>query len=203
MRSLLFILVCFLCAGRVLAVEPPAVERLAAGMTGAFTTADQARGDQNFRDVTLHVAPIWTDRADGPWLYFEQALTDAPDHPYKQHVYQIAARTEGALELRIFDLPDPISATGAWKDPALLAKLSPAGLISHLDCTVILRAQPDGAFKGGTEGKGCASTLRGASYATSEVTVSSRQLITWDRGYNASGAQVWGSIHGGYEFKKL
>ena len=67
----------------------------------------------------------------------------------------------------------------------------------------MLHVQPDGSFKGGTEGKGYSNTLRGASYATMEVVVSEKQMMTWDRGYNASGTQVWGSIHGGYEFKKL
>jgi hypothetical protein len=98
--------------------------------------------------------------------------------------------------------PDPIAATGAWKNPALLALLTPANLIAQQGGILILHGQPDGSFKGGTEGKGYPSTLRGASYATSELTVSEKLLTTWDRGYNASGTQVWGSIHGGYQFRK-
>ena len=191
----------FLFTGRMLA-EPSALDHLTIFLTGAFSSTDQARGDQNFRDATLHIAPIWTDRTDGPWLYLEQALTDAPAHPYRQSIYQLVARPDGALEVRIFELPDPIAATGAWKDPTLLAPLTAGNLVSREGCTLILRLQPDGSFKGGTEGKGCSNTVRGASYSTTETTVTFQQLITWERGYNAAGAQVWGSVHGGYVFKK-
>lgn len=187
--------------GRGLA-EPSAPEHLATFLSGTFSNTDQARGDQNFRDATLHIAPIWTDRTDGPWLYFEQALTDAPAHPYRQFIYQLAARPDDALEVRIFELPDPIAATGAWKDPTLLAHLTAANLVTRDGCTLILRPQPDGSLKGGTEGKGCSNAVRGATYGTTETSVTSQQLIMWERGYNAAGAQVWGSIHGGYVFKK-
>lgn len=203
MRFSLLIIVCLFAATRFTAAEPTALDRLAACLAGAFSSADQARGDRNFRDLTLHVAPIWTDRNDGPWLYAEQALTDAPDHPYRQRIYQLAARADGALECRVFDLPDPIGATGAWKEPARLARLKPADLATHDGCTLVLRVQPDGSFKGGTGGKGCASTLQGASYATTEATITAKETALWERGYNASGTQVWGSVHGGYAFKRI
>jgi hypothetical protein len=67
---------------------------------------------------------------------------------------------------------------------------------------LLFQLQADGSFIGRTEDKGCPSTLRGASYAISELSVSEKQMIVWDRGYNASGVQVWGSVNGGYIFKK-
>ena len=204
MRITLIVLLCLggLTTGTI-ASEPTALELLTTCLTGTFSNADQARGDQNFREVTLHLARIWPDRTDGPWFYAEQALSDAPEHPYRQHVYQLALRPDGSLESRVFELSDLIKATGAWKDPARFASLNPADLISREGCTVIFHVQPDGTFKGATEGQGCASTLRGAAYTTSETTVDTHRMTTWDRGYNAKGAQVWGSIHGGYEFKKV
>jgi hypothetical protein len=183
-------------------VATPILDRLVTYLTGNFSTADQARGDQNFRDITLHVIPIWTDRTDGPWLYGEQILTEIPDHPYRQRIYQIIARPDGAIAIRLFDPPDPIAITGAWKDPALLAKLTPTSLSTCEGCNLILRVQPDGSFKGGTEGKACLNTLRGASYATTEITVSELETVTWERGYNASDIQVWGSTRGDFVFKK-
>lgn len=171
-------------------------------MTGSFATTEQARGNQNFRDVTLHLVKIWPERTDGVWLYAEQALTDGLDHPYRQHIYQLTSQTDGAIECRVFELPDPIAVTGAWKNPSLLALLTPANLISQPGCTLILHRAADGSFKGGTEGKGCPNTLHDASYATSELTVDGKLLTTLDRGYNANGAQVWGSVQGAYEFRK-
>jgi len=192
----------FLLTSRGLA-EPTTLEHLTVFLTGSFSNADQARGDHNFRAATLHISSIWTDRADGPWLYLEQALSDAPAHPYRQLVYQLATRPDHALEVRLFELPAPIAATGAWKDPALLAKLTPANLVAREACTQILRLQPGSTFQGGTEGQGCASTLRSATYSTVEISVSNLQIVTWERGYNAAGTQVWGSIHGGNIFKRL
>ena len=201
MRPILVFLAGLLVAGPVTA-EPSDLEHLKVFLTGTFANTEQARNDQNFRRHVLNLAAIWTNRADGPWLYAEQALADAPAHPHRQLVYQIVARDDGALELRIFDLPDPIGATGAWKDPDRLANLSPAMLTARQDCFLLLR-QSNGSFKGGTEGKGCSSDLRGASYRTCEMAVTNVQIVSWERGYNAAGIQVWGSIHGGYVFKRV
>jgi hypothetical protein len=44
--------------------------------------------------------------------------------------------------------------------------------------------------------------LRGASYATSEVVITDEQLLSWDRGWDANGKQVWGAETGGYIFVK-
>jgi len=203
MRPTLAFTACLLLLTSRGLAEPSTLEHLAVFLTGSFSNADQARGDQNFRAATLHISPIWTDRADGPWLYLEQALADAPGHPYRQLVYHLVTRAEHIHEVRIFELPNPIAATGAWKDPALLAKLIPSNLVPREGCTLVLRLQSGGTFQGGTEGQGCASTLRGASYSTVEVSVSNLQIVTWERGYNAAGTQVWGSIHGGYIFKRV
>ncbi len=191
-----------LFASRGLA-EPSTLEHLAVFLTGSFSNSDQARGDQNFRPVTLHITPVWTDRSDGPWLYLEQALADAPAHPYRQLIYQLARRADDTLAVHVFELPDPIAATGAWKDPSLLSKLTPANLVPREGCTLVLRLQVGGMFKGGTEGTGCASNLRGASYSTVQTAISNLQIETWERGYNAAGTQVWGSIHGGHVFRRV
>jgi CpeT protein len=182
--------------------QPTDLERLASCLTGSFTTTAQARHDTIFRDITLHVVPIWTDRLDGPWLYVEQALTEAPEHPYRQRVYQLAVGATGVIESRVFELPDPVAATYAWKNPNLLAKLNPADLMAREGCTVYLQAQPDGSFRGGTKGNGCESSISGSSYATTEAIITASQTINWDRGYNSNGTQVWGLTHGGYLFQR-
>jgi hypothetical protein len=199
---LTFIACLLLLTSRGLA-EPSTLEHLAVFLTGSFANADQARGDQNFRAATLHITPVWTERSDGPWLYLEQALADAPTHPYRQLIYQLARRADDTLAVHVFELPYPIAATGAWKDPSLLAKITPANLVPREGCTLVLSLQAGGMFKGGTEGTGCASNLRGASYSTVETAISNLQIVTWERGYNAAGAQVWGSIHGGNVFTRV
>ena len=57
-------------------------------------------------------------------------------------------------------------------------------------------------WAGSTQGKGCSSTLGGASYATSQVTVTPLELRSWDQGFDAAGKQVWGAEKGPYVFLK-
>ena len=48
--------------------------------------------------------------------------------------------------------------------------------------------------------KGKRSDLQGAAYAVSEAIISPQGLLTWDRGFDAAGKQVWGATKGGYDF---
>jgi hypothetical protein len=47
------------------------------------------------------------------------------------------------------------------------------------------------------------STLRGASWESSEVVLLPGVLETWDRGFDAAGQQVWGAVKGPYRFVRL
>jgi hypothetical protein len=66
----------------------------------------------------------------------------------------------------------------------------------------VLLKRADKVFVGSTGATSCGSDLRGAKYATSEVTLSKKQLISWDRGFDSNGVQVWGAKKGGYIFDK-
>lgn len=173
-------------------------------MAGTYSSAAQAASDPEFKVIELHMTPIWSARSDGAWLYVEQAAAEARDAPYRQRVYQLAeASTPGRVESRVFELPgDPLSFAGAWRDPSRLDVLTPASLVPRQGCTVVVARLPDGTWSGSTLGDRCRSTLRGASYATSEVTISAHELRSWDRGFDAEGKQVWGAVKGPYRFLK-
>jgi CpeT protein len=182
----------------------PGLDTLASWMSGSFSSAEQAAEDpENYRDVRLHMTPIWTDRADGPWLYVEQAMAATLEKPYRQRVYRLSkGKTTGEFESAVFELPgDPLVFAGAWREPELVAGVTPRDLSEKKGCSIILQFQ-EGAFRGSTIGTECLSTLRGAAYATSEVTIESDRLISWDRGFDAEGWQVWGTDKGGYIFVK-
>ncbi len=180
------------------------VRTLCAWMTGPFSSAAQAAADpEHYRDIRLHMVPIWPGRADGPWLYVEQAAATALDRPYRQRVYRLRARPDGAIESAVYTLPgDPRVWAGAWREPERFAALRPEELQPRTGCALVLRRQPDGSFRGSTVGTGCESTLQGARYATSEATIWPDRMVTWDRGFDAEGRQVWGAEKGGYEFRK-
>lgn len=179
------------------------LEQLGHYLTGSFNSEAQSKADAEYFDIRLHIAPIWTERADGPWLYVEQARADLMEKPYRQRVYRLSALPDGEFKSDVYEMPDPLGYAGAWKDQSKLKGLSPEKLQLKDGCAVVMRLdRATGEFKGGTVGSGCPSTLRGATYATSEVTLTQDTLLSWDRGYNAVGEQVWGAKKGGYIFVK-
>lgn len=193
-----------LAAGPCLPAPPSAVDLVQRYLTGSFSSAQQAAGDPEYRAITLHTARIWTDRDDGPWLYVEQAMAERPDRPYRQRVYRLRTEPDGRVRSDVFTLPgDPLRFAGAWRDHSLLQSITPDQLTLRDGCAVLLRIEPDGTFLGGTEGSSCASDLRGATYATSKVRLDSFGLESWDQGFDAQGAQVWGATKGPYRFLRL
>lgn len=178
------------------------LDRLATMMTGSFTSEAQAAADTNFFDIRLEMKPIWQHRTDGVWLYVEQAAAQALDKPYRQRVYHVTEQEDGSFKSAVFTMDKPLRFAGAWREIHPLAALTPDSLEEKTGCAVFLKKQKDGSFYGSTVEQGCISVHRGASYATSEVTVTEDGIISWDRGFNNKGEQVWGSEHGGYIFRK-
>lgn len=178
------------------------LETLAQYMTGSFSSAAQAAADSDYFDISLHMYPIWPQRADAKWLYVEQALSTQQEAPYRQRVYKVEALPDGRFASHVFTLPHPESFVGAWQDSAGFSGISPDSLADRSGCTVFLAA--DGAaFSGATHEADCGSELRGASYATSKVSVFADRIESWDQGFDSAGVQVWGAEKGGYRFDRV
>ncbi|MGA1058658.1 MAG: chromophore lyase CpcT/CpeT [Phycisphaerales bacterium] len=186
----------------------PLLARAERCLVGSFSSAAQSKADSNFRSIDLHMAPIWNDRLDGPWLYVEQAVSEMPDRPYRQRVYRLQPGTgDGGVPVVysfVYTLPgDPLAFAGAWKDVARFNSIDP-GMLSILEgCTVTLRGEGAERLVGGTFGTGCVSTMNGATHTSSEVTLTPDWIETLDRGFDANGTQVWGSEHGAYRFVRV
>lgn len=197
-----------LALGGCASTRPPqanAAERLdtlAAWMSGIFTSEAQSKADAEFRNVRLVMYPIWTDRTDGKWLYAEQAVVESLDKPYRQRVYHLMVLPDGSIESVVYLIPgDATLLANAWQQPHFLENLRPDLLRQREGCEVFLTFDAAGReFVGGTQGTGCPSERAGASYATSEIAISDGVLVSWDRGFDKSGVQVWGATKGGYRF---
>ena len=92
---------------------------------------------------------------------------------------------------------------GKWKTPKAFDSITIADINLKAGCEVLLTRKERNYFAGATGEKTCESTLYGASYATSEVEVFEDKIISWDRGFDANGDQIWGAEKGGYIFNKL
>lgn len=190
-------------ARTVLAEDPSPNDELGTlvdWMTGSFSSEAQAATDEDYYDIRLEMVPIWTERTDAHWLYVEQAAASSLDQPYRQRVYRVAARDNGSFESKVFEIPEPLRFAGHWRHEKPLGELTPNDLVEREGCAVILRRMEDGSFAGGTVEKECKSSLRGASYATSEITLRKCRVETWDRGFDGADAQVWGAEKGPYHF---
>lgn len=181
--------------------QSPGLDQLTSWMAGSYSSQAQHLLDTaNYFDIRLQMVPIWKDRKDGHWFYVEQAVADYIDKPYRQRVYRVHEPEPGVFESVIYTLQDPLRFT---HHPELLEKLPVDSLTEKKGCSVVLRKQADGNYVGSTVGKQCPSDRKGASYATSEVTITPDRLLSWDRGFNDKDEHVWGAEKGGYEFIKL
>ena len=176
--------------------------RLADYMTGTFSSAAQSMADQEYWPVQMASVQIGSERRDGYWLYLEQAMESSLDRPYRQRVYHLQKK-DGKLASNIFRLPgDPTDFIGACLNPGQFGGLTPKDLIPMPGCTVWLQPAGHDSFQGGTEGEGCANSMEGAAYAASIVEFTPTQAITWDRGFDIDGKQVWGAKAGPYIFDR-
>lgn len=184
--------------------EPdPELARLAEWMTGSFSSAAQAETQpDDYFDIRLEMAPIWTDRTDGPWLYVEQAAAEALDRPYRQRVYRLVPDGD-FIRSDVYLLPgDPLAFAGAWRTPEVFTGTTPEELELRTGCSIWLQ-DLGGVHVGATRGRSCESSLGDAAYATSEVTVTADRLTSWDRGFDEAGVQAWGATAGPYEFLRV
>lgn len=179
------------------------VGRLVRWMAGSFSSRAQSVADTSYFDIRLEMKPIWADRTDGAWLYVEQAAASALARPYRQRIYHVTADSGGVFRSAVLELRSPLRFAGAFKNPALLAALTPDSLIAREGCAVLLRADGNQAFSGETPGHECLSNLRGATYATSKVRITPTSITSWDQGWNAEGKQVWGAENGPYRFDRI
>lgn len=188
--------------GQTPRVNQADLDRLLTFMTGEFSSQEQAETDSLIFHIRVWMAPIWEDRQDGYWLYVEQAAAGSEERPYRQRIYHLSIWDHETIASRVFEIPDPLTFAGGWKNTFIFAAISPEDLIDRQGCTIYLQLTTEGFFRGTTPGKECLSSLRGATYATSEATIMLKGMITWDRGWNDAGELVWGSAHTGYIFLK-
>ncbi|MCA9728937.1 MAG: chromophore lyase CpcT/CpeT [Candidatus Eisenbacteria bacterium] len=171
-------------------------------LTGSFSSAEQAAADTAYFDIRLDSVPIWNDRGPGFWIYVEQSLAARGDASYRQRVYHVTALSDSAFRSRAFTIPDPQRFAGRWREADPLVGLAPDSLEARDGCDLLLIRRDD-SFVGSTSGEECRSEWNGASYATSETRITEDMIYSWDRGFDARGVQVWGSLRGGYRFRRM
>lgn len=178
--------------------QPDLEALLTDSLAGRFDSSQQAQADERYFNISLKGCRVEAPDFGPHVLYIEQAAAAKLDSPYRQRLYVIRANEDGSVTSTIYALNKPESAVGLCdRDAPVTFTAADAAL--REGCEVTLK-WTGGKFVGATEGKGCGSTLRGATYATSEVEVGDDRITSWDRGYDDKDAQVWGAEAGPYVF---
>jgi CpeT protein len=178
------------------------LQQLVIRMAGEFSSEQQSIDDTSYFHIKLRMKPIWSKSKEGYWLYVEQAMAKMEDKPYRQRVYHVYQSDDSTIVSKVYEIKSASAYTGSWKDQSKLESLKKDSLVDRTGCSIYLHKNANGDFAGSTPGKECLSSLRGATYATSEVVISATKLVSWDRGWDASDLQVWGAKTGGYIFVK-
>ena len=172
------------------------LERL---LVGFYDSSEQASSSPDYYNILLTMCPVPLPELGMHVLYVEQASADTPRSPYRQRLYSLEpGASETQAVSRVYELAGPGTFVGACDDAdAFEIDMERVLLLEGCDVTL----DWDGArFVGGTEGDACGTDFGGATYATSEIVLDETVLLSWDRGYDDRGRQVWGATGGGYQF---
>ncbi|MFN6176616.1 MAG: chromophore lyase CpcT/CpeT [Flavobacteriales bacterium] len=177
------------------------LEELAYTMAGSYTSAAQAKVDTSYFEIELEMVRIWSKRKDGAWFYVEQATASSKAKPYRQRVYHVKQVNDSTFTSTILTIKGGERYFGAYADPVKLEQIPKDSLetLQGCDITLVRRGRD---YVGSTNDRDCPNKRGEATYATSEVTLRPDRMISWDRGWNNAGVQVWGAEKGGYIFIK-
>lgn len=184
--------------------EPESVApRFEAYLTGRFSSEQQANTNPAYFPISLAVCDAEVPELGERVLYVEQAFVG--ESPYRQRVYVVEdgeTPSETAVSY-VYAFTDPSRFVG-FCDTGSNLGVTEGDVTLREGCEVQVTYDADTeTFTGGTEGTDCESSLNGAAYATSAVTLSANQMESWDQGFDAAGDQVWGATAGPYVFDRL
>lgn len=168
-------------------------------MQGQYSSEAQSKKDTSYFNISLRMVPIWKNK--GHYLYVEQAMFSKQEKPYRVRIYKVSQRGDEFVS-EIHTLKNEKDWIGKWKTPEAFDALTENDIELKQGCEVVLKRVGKNKFEGQTGIKTCPSELRGASYATSKVTVTENEILSWDQGFDKNDKQVWGAEKGGYEFVK-
>ena len=169
-------------------------------LTGTFNSSAQSLSDPAYYDISLTSCLVRAPEYGNLVLYVEQASSDTLNQPYRQRLYVVTAEN-GTVRSEIWAPKIDVKWTGLCNKEEI-TEIDGDQFTLRDGCDVWLTADSEG-FTGSTDGKGCSSSLGGASYATSEVTLTENLLQSWDQGFDSNDIQVWGATAGPYNFDRM
>lgn len=191
---------------------PPQVAQLADWIEGNFNS-NVPTNHAEFQDISIHAVRIWPEKLGARWIYFEQVAPDKADlkssRQFLNHqlIYEVTTGTHADIVVRKFELPsDSIPPAGTYKNPNWFQGIDSMFILPLGGCTThFIFNKEKKAFTGNTIGNGCKNSNFGATYQTTESTVSAQEIRILNRGWNSKDTQVWGPLEkdGPIKFTRL
>lgn len=187
----------------------PAIKAVAERLVGSWrTTAPLAQALDPVRReeagaavrVVMQVVPVNVPRTPD-CLYLELAREDALDRPYRQSIVQVY-EVDGKVRIRTFEFSLSPKAkfmlAGFWASPEDFPRMDPSMLIATADLDV---TSTPGGFTAKSRHP-YPTRVSGAIEMTSEIRAEGEGLVVLDRGYDSTGAVVWGD-NAGIQFERF
>lgn len=122
--------------------------------------------------IALEVLPIWQDRDDGEWLYFEGHITDSKKKPFHQRIIHLVKTLNNQIRLYNYSIPRASDFAGAYYAPDILSSLTLSQLTINNNCEFLIKLGYEGIFTGEAGSNGCDSGYSGLLFMSTSFTVS-------------------------------
>lgn len=181
------------------------VNEVVAHLVGVMDTSAQAAANPSLSHVRMTTCKVRLQgrslQPDAVYLYQEQALASDLAKPYRQRLLEISPSVYSqSVRSLSFRLAAPEKLVGLCDQPDT-SRIVEASAISTPVCSVFLK-RSGADYIGRTPIDGCPANVRGAVRITNQITLHKAGMDTWDRGYDASGKQVWGAKAQSYQYRR-
>lgn len=181
------------------------VKEVVSHLDGAMDTSAQASTNPKAPNVRITTCKVKVEDAASlnrpqQFLYQEQAMSRQLDKPYRQRFLRIAPSADNrSVESAVFKPPTPAAWIGLCDKPEA-QRIVKTSDIGESKCSVLLQRQGDN-YVGETKKGGCPSDYKGAVRITNRIVLHQAGMDTLDRGFDATGKQIWGAKNDPYQFR--
>ena len=170
-------------------------------LEGIMTASVQLEGKPAIQVQMTTCRVTVPDRDNSVFLYQEQALIGKLDRPYRQRFLEITADEDTDSNLVYSHSYKPTNQEEWVNYCRSTTKTVSRDDLGQLVCTVTLKPLLN-IYSGKTQLGGCPAEVRGAVKITNQIILHQEGMDTWDRGFDASGNQVWGAEDRAYQFRR-
>lgn len=172
----------------------PELDRLEEWLTGRFETR-AARGAAVWHMTAVPILEEDPDR----WILVTQ-WRESSDEPDRVFVYRLVASGSRTMALDMYTVTPLPDRTAGSESPAFPG-IDRENLKRRNGCRIQL--SPDGlSYVGGTRGRDCPASYRGAVSLRIELTVREREIREWLQGFDADGDRLWSAEDTGRIYRR-